>query len=738
MHARGPTMRAASATPRAGAAGLVTRVLRPDGERAAGREAALQLRRPARFEAALSAPELLVEDVEVEAAPSRPPAVRRGRCAACAATAPAPSVPGGAAPVPAVARAARAARRPEPRAAALQRRRWRRRRDPAPPPARRRSDGPCAAAPTPPAERAGTRAARGQPACRRGAAGSSAGCPPAPRATARPSPPPQRRRRAARGGARPPPAPVPDLAVLLREHVVPALVDRGVVSRDERAVVAGRPAAPAPRRAPPRPGHRAVRATPPAAPAPSSPAEPPARRSEPDVHLHIDRVVVTRAPAPAPPQPPAPPPRPPDRRPRRLPRPPPGAAVSNSLAIAAVTSTLRYVLDRPLQQPHAGPVGGASVTTLRPAELPRSRPRRHAGDQRLLLPGDPEPRLEPDRPADPPRATASLVQRPVAALDLHYLLTCYGDEPPLEPQRLLGRVVGALAATSVLTRDVVAAALDALRRRDRHRVPRRVGSRRRGRAGEARADDAVARGDVEALGRPRHALPALAHVPRDRRADRRRRHAARRLPVRAARRSPSRRRAAAARRAGDRPAGGARRRRVGARAARQPACSARCGGPDRARDRSPATATDGRRAARGPLDDSVPAGVHAVQVRHRSAAGPGGLPPARVVAARTRSRSLVRPAVTVGDVDRRRGHADRDSAAARRPARHGRARPARRRRSRRCRARAAAGRRSRRAAGVAVLPRDEIPDGRWLCACRSTASTACPSSSGRPTARPTC
>ena len=52
------------------------------------------------------------------------------------------------------------------------------------------------------------------------------------------------------------------------------------------------------------------------------------------------------------------------------------------------------------------------------------------------------------------------MQRPVAAVDLHYLLTCYGDGPALEAQRLLGRVVGALAATSVLTRDVVSAALD--------------------------------------------------------------------------------------------------------------------------------------------------------------------------------------------------------------------------------------------------------------------------------------
>ena len=58
------------------------------------------------------------------------------------------------------------------------------------------------------------------------------------------------------------------------------------------------------------------------------------------------------------------------------------------------------------------------------------------------------------------RSDGSLTARPVAALDLHYLVTCYGDDRALVPQRLLGRAVVALQATSVLTRDVVAAALD--------------------------------------------------------------------------------------------------------------------------------------------------------------------------------------------------------------------------------------------------------------------------------------
>jgi hypothetical protein len=105
---------------------------------------------------------------------------------------------------------------------------------------------------------------------------------------------------------------VPELAVLLREHVVPALVERRVVSREERVVVAEPSnAAPPPRQAAPGPGTVSVRATPPAATPPEPAGQRPAHRSEPTVQLHIDRVVVTRAPAPTPP--PAPVPRPPRR-----------------------------------------------------------------------------------------------------------------------------------------------------------------------------------------------------------------------------------------------------------------------------------------------------------------------------------------------------------------------------------------------------------------------------------------
>ncbi len=133
--------------------------------------------------------------------------------------------------------------------------------------------------------------------------------------------------------------------------------------------------------------------------------------------------------------------------------------MSNSLAIAAVTSSIRYVLDRSLQQPHVGPVGGALVTTLRPDELTTSDLAATAGINVYCYLATPNHAWNlTDLPTR--RSDGSALQRPLAALDLHYLVTCYGADEALEPQRLLGRAVGALSATSVLGRDVVSAAVD--------------------------------------------------------------------------------------------------------------------------------------------------------------------------------------------------------------------------------------------------------------------------------------
>lgn len=134
--------------------------------------------------------------------------------------------------------------------------------------------------------------------------------------------------------------------------------------------------------------------------------------------------------------------------------------MSNALAIAAVTSTIRYVLERALAAPHPGPVGGAAVTTWRPDRLSSADVVTDPGINVFLYQVTPN---HAGNLTDLPtrRDDGSFVRRPVAALDLHYLLTGYGEDPSLDGQRLLGRAITALAVTPVLTRDVIAAAVDA-------------------------------------------------------------------------------------------------------------------------------------------------------------------------------------------------------------------------------------------------------------------------------------
>jgi hypothetical protein len=56
----------------------------------------------------------------------------------------------------------------------------------------------------------------------------------------------------------------------------------------------------------------------------------------------------------------------------------------------------------------------------------------------------------------PARASdGTLVRRPAAALDLHYLISAYGEEAELVGQRLIGSVVRTLHETPVLPRDII-------------------------------------------------------------------------------------------------------------------------------------------------------------------------------------------------------------------------------------------------------------------------------------------
>lgn len=119
--------------------------------------------------------------------------------------------------------------------------------------------------------------------------------------------------------------------------------------------------------------------------------------------------------------------------------------MSNHLAIATVTAALaELVLNavRPV-------IGTAGVSTVRPGGsvanpgvnlyLYETRP--NAAGRNLDLPTR--------------SGGGGMVQRPRAALDLHYLLSFHGSDKDLEPQRLMGAVVRTLHGRPLITRALI-------------------------------------------------------------------------------------------------------------------------------------------------------------------------------------------------------------------------------------------------------------------------------------------
>ena len=126
--------------------------------------------------------------------------------------------------------------------------------------------------------------------------------------------------------------------------------------------------------------------------------------------------------------------------------------MSNALAIATVTRTLAQIVRTAVQSV----VPGSDVLTSRPDAAATAEPR-----ARLFL-----YRISPNaalRNNDLPTraANGTLTSRPTAALDLHYLLSFYGNETELEPQRMLGAAVRDLHAQPVLLRQMIQDAISA-------------------------------------------------------------------------------------------------------------------------------------------------------------------------------------------------------------------------------------------------------------------------------------
>jgi hypothetical protein len=138
--------------------------------------------------------------------------------------------------------------------------------------------------------------------------------------------------------------------------------------------------------------------------------------------------------------------------------------MSNYMAVASVTASLAKLLRQGIgvdagdTSPDNDAVPGAEVTTDRPdgAANGTIKPRINVYLYQVTPNAAWRNSDLPTRDAD-----GQLTQRPRAALDLHYLLTFYGDEKKFEPQRLLGAAVRTLHSRPVLPRTLIRDAVKA-------------------------------------------------------------------------------------------------------------------------------------------------------------------------------------------------------------------------------------------------------------------------------------
>jgi len=122
--------------------------------------------------------------------------------------------------------------------------------------------------------------------------------------------------------------------------------------------------------------------------------------------------------------------------------------MSNYLAIATVTATLQRLLQASLQ----ADVPGVRVTTVRPDASGNGTP--EIGVNLYLYQASPNPAWR-NTDLHTRRPKGDLIKHTQAGLNLYYLMTFYGNETELEPQRLLGSAVRTLIDQPILTQDMI-------------------------------------------------------------------------------------------------------------------------------------------------------------------------------------------------------------------------------------------------------------------------------------------
>ncbi len=121
--------------------------------------------------------------------------------------------------------------------------------------------------------------------------------------------------------------------------------------------------------------------------------------------------------------------------------------MSNYLAIATVTATLQRILQSVIQQD----IEGARATTLPPGGISTGAP--EVGVNIFLYQVTSNPALA-NYDSAPNRAKGNPLNRQVA-IDLYYMMSCYGSDAELQPQRVLGSVISTLTDKRVLTSDLI-------------------------------------------------------------------------------------------------------------------------------------------------------------------------------------------------------------------------------------------------------------------------------------------
>ncbi len=121
--------------------------------------------------------------------------------------------------------------------------------------------------------------------------------------------------------------------------------------------------------------------------------------------------------------------------------------MSNYLAIATVTATLQRVLQAAIQQD----IEGSRATTLPPSGISTGTP--EVGVNIFLYQVASNPSLG-NYDSTPIRAKGSPSTR-LVALDLYYMMSCYGSDAELQPQRILGSIISTLADKRILTAELI-------------------------------------------------------------------------------------------------------------------------------------------------------------------------------------------------------------------------------------------------------------------------------------------